>query len=208
MGGPMANNMTFQPELQELQAIIQTGPQKLYPEFELPAVKALTHEEKVEVKLFKEVQYAIMHETPFYIQTRDKAAGTIGDGIERYSDRWRPKRKASQTLTDLRTDEAYFPDELLTVLRGDVVGRKKRKQQTFDLSKFLDMNVEPDLDALDNSSIAGDGNDEGGRGSDDDEEEAAEDEAFSDEDGNDYEDNYFDDGDGDFEDVGGDEEAF
>lgn len=206
MGGPMANNMTFQPELQELQASIQTGPQKLYPEFELPDAKPLTQEEKLQVKFFKEVQYAIVHESPFFVQTRDKAAGTAGDGIERYSDKWKPKRKATQSLIDLRTDEAYFPEELLSVLQGDVAGRKKRKQQTFDLSKFLDMNIEPDLDALDNSSVAGDANEDGDRDSD---EEAAdaEDEAFSD-DGNDYEDNYFDDGDGDFEEAGGDEEAF
>lgn len=206
MGGPMANNMTFQPELQELQSIIQTGPQKLYPEFELPSAKPLTPEEKLQVKYFKEVQYAIVHESPFFVQARDKALGTAGDGIERYSDKWKPKRKATQSLMDLRTDETYFPEELLSVLQGDVAGRKKRKQQTFDLSKFLDMNVEPDLDALENSSLAGDANEDDERESDD-EEADAEDEAYSDE-GNDYEDNYFSGGERDFEETGADEEAF
>lgn len=206
MGGPMANNAAFQPELQELQASINTGPQALYPDFELPVARPPTQDEKLQVKFFKEVQYSIINESPFYVQTRDKVTGTSGDGIERYSDKWRPKRKAVQSLTDLRTDERYFPDELLPVLRGDVAGRKKKKQQTFDLSKFLDMNVEPDLDAVDAASVAGDNvGEEEEKGSED--EDEAEDDAFSD-DGNDYEDNYFSGGENDFEDAGADEEAY
>lgn len=203
MGGPMANNVAFQLEMQQLQASIKTEPQELYPKFDLPASKPPTEEERLEVKYLKEVQNGIINETPFNIQLRDKAPGTSGDGIERYSDKWRPKRKVAQSLTDLRTDERFFPDELLVVLHGDVAGRKKRKQQTFDLNKFLDMNVEPDGDALESSSVAGD-NDEN-KDSDDPDAEAAEDDAFS-EDGNDYEENYFSGGDGDFDDGGADHE--
>ena len=195
----MANNMSFAGDFSELQASIQGGPQKLYPEFVIPLAKAPTMDEKLQVKFFKEVQSSIINETPFYVQARTQVSA--GDGIERYSDKWKPKRKATQSLVDLRTDETFFPEELLPVLRGDVAGRKKRKQQTFDLGKFLDMNVEPD--AAENSSIAGENNDE-----DASEDEAGEeDDAFSD-DGNDYEDNYFSGGENDFEDAGGDEEAY
>lgn len=204
----MANNMSFAPELAELQASIQGSPQKLYPEFVIPEARAPTQEEKLQIKFFKEVQASINNETPFYVQVREKALGTTGDGIERYSDKWRPKQKAAQSLVDLRTDERFFPDELLPVLRGDAAGRKKRKQQTFDLSKFLDMNVEPDADPNETSSIAGDVAADGAeKASNDGNAEEDEDDAFSD-DGNDYEDNYFSGGENDFEDAGMDEEAY
>ncbi|CCG81201.1 DNA-directed RNA polymerase III subunit rpc31 [Taphrina deformans PYCC 5710] len=209
MGGPMANNMSFAPQLAELQASIQDSPQKLYPEFVIPEAKHPTQDEKLQIKFFKEVQTSIINETPFYVQIREKVTGTTGDGIERYSDRWRPKQKVAQSLVDLRTDEKYFPEELLPVLHGDIVGRKKRKQQTFDLSKFLDMNTEADVDAAETSSALGDAPGEpGDKGSDEDgEAEEDPDDAFSD-DGNDYEDNYFSGGENDFEDIGGDEEAY
>lgn len=203
----MANNSSFQPELQELQASITTVPQELYPKFDIPVTRFPTPEEKVQVKYFKEVQSSINNESPFYIQLREKVPGTFGDGIERYSDKWKPKRKVAQSLTDLRTDERYFPDELLVVLQGDVAGRKKRKQQTFDLSKFLDMNVELDDELLEASSAAGDNVADDEQDSDDEDAEEAEDATYS-EDGNDYEENYFSGGENDFEDGGADEEAY
>lgn len=199
----MANNMSFAGELAELQTVIQAKPQELYPEFAIPSAKAPTYDEKLQVKFFKEVQYGIVHESPFHIQSRDKAVGVSGDGIERYSDRWKPKRKAVQSLMDLRTDESFFPDELLPVLQGEVAGRKKRKQQTFDLTKFFDMNVDEPLEFTDEGELT-DTHGANNRGSDEGEDaegDGTEDEAFSD-DGNDYENNYFSDGAGSNEDEG------
>lgn len=189
----------------ELEANIQTAPQPRYPPIDVPMAEKFRPEERIQVKFQKEVHYSISNESPFNVQAREKMPGTAGDGIDRYSDRWRPKRKAAQSLTDLHTDEKFFPDELLVVLQGDTVGRKKRKLQTFDLSKFLDATVEPEEDAAD--PLGGEGTDDD---QDSDAEEAAdaEDAAYSEDDGNDYEENYFSGGENDFDDGGADEEAF
>lgn len=204
----MANNLAFAGELAELQTSIQVKPQELYPPATVTTSKGITPEERLQIRFLKEVRYSIMHETPFYIQPREKIVGTCGDGIERYSDRWKPRRKAALSLMDLRTDERYFPEELLPVLNGELTGRKKRKLQTFDLNKFLEINVEDTLDVVDEGAI-GEGDTAAEKDSDvEGEEGEPEDDEYSD-DGNDYEDNYFDGGDDYGDDDGGnDEEAY
>lgn len=211
----MANNVAFAPEMQELTSAVQalSQPQALYPPYTPARPTPLTQEERLEVRYWKEIQHGIMHDTPFYIQTKDRASRVSGDGIDRYSDRWKPKRKAALSLLDLRTDESYFPEELHIVLRGDVPGRKKRKQQTFDVKKFLDSTKAEDDQQVVEFDDADDLADIGipvRHASDDDgeaDEEVEQDEAFSD-DGNDYEDNYFDGGDDDVQDDGPHEETY
>ena len=209
----MANNLAFAPEMQELTNAVQahSQPQALYPLYTPARPRGLTQEEKLEVRYWKEIQYGVMHDTPFYIQPKDRSTGISGDGIERYSDRWKPKRKAALSLLDLRTDERYFPEELHVVLRGDIPGRKKRKLQTFDLKKFLENNKVDDepveFDDVEPADEVGVPVRHASDDEQDEEEEVEQDEAFSD-DGNDYEDNYFDGGDDDVQDDGPHEETY
>lgn len=204
-GGPMANNMSYE----EYKTLNLTGaPSLLYPETELPEAQTIVDDEKLSVRFFKEIQQSLYSESPFYIVAKEKLVGSTGvsntnnDGIERYSDKWKPKRKVAASLQDLRTDEAFFPEELLPVLRGENPARKKKKIQTFDINKFLDMNV---------ALAEGDAEGEDKVGSEAGSEEESEqdmDEAFDDDDGNDYEDNYFSGGENDFEDLGEPEDVY
>jgi DNA-directed RNA polymerase III subunit RPC7 len=137
----MANN---QAALAELREHVPTKPQERFPDMEIPALKKLSEDEKLEVKFYKEMQ-ELFQDSPFYISTEaQRAKMTDGDGVERFGDRYKPKPKAAQSLADLHADLSFFPEELHSVLQHAGGVRKKRKQEKIDILRYIDMTVDGD----------------------------------------------------------------
>ncbi|EPY50561.1 DNA-directed RNA polymerase III complex subunit Rpc31 [Schizosaccharomyces cryophilus OY26] len=197
-GNVNLGGMTWQ-EVLEFNA--RTGPTKLYPDRDLPIQRSIRPQELLEIRFLNEIRNSFVQESAFYIR-REKANTTPvnDDGLVRYSDRNKPKRKNENLrLSDLDLDPKYFPEELRKTL-GAESGIKKRARRKLDMKTFIDFTINTE-DLKDDAPEAADATNEEVP-----EEVEDEDEDFGDDDENDYGENYFDNGEGDdFEDYEGDE---
>ncbi|ORY81426.1 DNA-directed RNA polymerase III, subunit Rpc31 [Protomyces lactucae-debilis] len=193
----MANN---QAALAELRELVPTKPQERFPEMEIPPLRKLGEDERIEVKFYREMQ-EIFQASPFHITTEaERARNTDGDDIERFGDRYKPKVKVVQSLADVHANLQCFPEELHSVLQHAGGPRKKRKQEKIDILRYIDMTVEAEEEGADDE-VASEKDDE-------DEEAEDEDKEFSEDGGNDYEQEYFSDGAEDHDDIGDGEEVY
>lgn len=210
--GPIANDREVFADLQKRASAFAERAGQIYPERSLPRARAVTEAEQLQVQFMTEFIKSMQNDTAYCIATEDRekdasgvggiggatAGSGEGDGIHRYSDRWRPKRKVAYTLQDLHMDETYLPEELLSVVRGPDRACM-RKRHKFDLNKFVDMTVK--REGLEEDAVAGA---DIQPQSDAESELLEEEDDDYDEDGeaNDYDDNYFSGGEGDGEDAG------
>ncbi|EMR10548.1 hypothetical protein PNEG_01254 [Pneumocystis murina B123] len=156
-------------------------------------------DEKAYVQYYKELHTKISKESPFYISMSKGIDKDVSDYVEKYSDKYKPVPKMTQSLFFLKLEPLFFPEELFDVFLKeykDAVYKEKVKEPV--VLPFLEgfPNIfeeemrelhECDSDIVEEcESRKEDGNDQ--------------DEDFDDDDNNDYEDNYFDPGDEDYED--------
>ncbi|EPX75212.1 DNA-directed RNA polymerase III complex subunit Rpc31 [Schizosaccharomyces octosporus yFS286] len=197
-GNVNLGGMTWQ-EVLEFNA--RTGPVKLYPDRDLPIQRSIFPHELLEIRVFNEIRNSFIQESAFYIQKeKANAAPTNDDGLVRYSDRNKPKRKNENLrLSDLDLDPKFFPEELRKTL-GAEGGTKKRARRKLDMKTFIDFTINTEDLKDDAPETANPTTEEVP------EEVEEEDEDFGDDDDNDYGENYFDNGEGDdFEDYEGDD---
>ncbi|BFZ56641.1 hypothetical protein PYCC9005_003688 [Savitreella phatthalungensis] len=114
-------------------------PMKLYPDRRIPRAEPLLDEEILQVKLASEFISSIRNDTPYYVLAPQQMHTDEGDGIERFADRYKPKRKAAFTMQDIHIDEKFIPEELHIVVRGPEGVKRRKKRPTFD--RFLEKMV-------------------------------------------------------------------
>ncbi|ANZ74778.1 BA75_01281T0 [Komagataella pastoris] len=142
-------------------------------------------------------------ESSFYSDLKDDDIQGINDGIERYSDKYRKKRKPNRLLADHPFIVEFFPEELY-----DVMGIDNKKKKLLKLNKIQDNKLGENLeDKLRNieendNAVLDENNAEKENGEDefDDEFEEDEDDDYNAE-------KYFDDGDDDYGADDDDDEA-
>ncbi|WBW71174.1 DNA-directed RNA polymerase III complex subunit Rpc31 [Schizosaccharomyces osmophilus] len=197
-GNVNLGGMTWQ-EVLEFNA--RTGPTKLYPDRDLPIQRSIRPHELLEIRFFNEIRNSFIQESAFYVRKEKANAVPINDdGLVRYSDRNKPKRKNENLrLSDLDLDPKFFPEELRKTL-GAEGGIKKRARRKLDMKTFIDFTINTEDLKDDAPETANPTNEEVP------EEVEDEDEDFGDDDDNDYGENYFDNGEGDdFEDYEGED---
>lgn len=201
-GSTNLGGMTWQ-EVLEFNA--NSTPTKLYPDRDIPLQRSIRPEELLELRFYKEIRTSFLDESAFYIRRNPiSVVQRNEDGLVRYSDRNKPKRKNDNlSLSDLDLDPKFFPEELRKTLgAASATGRKKARRK-LDMKTFIDFTIKAQ-DLKDESSEAAHPNveEEPDEGLED------EDEDFGDDDDNDYGENYFDNGEGDdYDDYDGDEGA-
>ncbi|KAJ2358856.1 hypothetical protein IWW50_000299 [Coemansia erecta] len=174
-------------------------PPGLFPTYDVFAGRDATDEEKY-VSALMNAYKMDMRASVFYLQ-----APPPPRDIERYSDRF-AKGTKHESLKDIQTDIALFPEELQSTVSRRKIKRTKVAADADDVLKLLDKVRDESGDEEDEE---GEKKKKDGENSEDDEERLAEDEEEEEEE-NDYMATYFDNGedddlgDGDDDEGGGD----
>ncbi|CCJ30848.1 unnamed protein product [Pneumocystis jirovecii] len=157
-------------------------------------------DEKIEVKYFKELHTKISKESPFYISMLRGLDKDTSDYVKRYSDKYKPAPKTSQSLFCLRLESCFFPEELFNVFLNEYKDQPCKKRKMLD--PYVFMQFPQDLSMVSDEEMQN-SHDQGSDTVDDHEsrkEGNDQEDDFGDDDNNDYGDNYFDPGDEDYED--------
>ncbi|KAI7855104.1 DNA-directed RNA polymerase III, subunit Rpc31 [Circinella umbellata] len=162
----------------------------LFPEMDVPMARKPNNSESNQWKL-KDECIELIQASPFYLVPPPPPPD-----IERYSDRYK-KRKAKQSLRDIRSDMDYFPEELHSIL--DPNKKKKRKMANGSGDAFEQLKAFIDMEGKEGDGKDDDDEDGEKKEGDNPEEDYGDD--YEDEedlvDDNDYAQNYFDNGEGD-----------
>ncbi|EEB08986.1 DNA-directed RNA polymerase III complex subunit Rpc31 [Schizosaccharomyces japonicus yFS275] len=170
-----------------------TDPVKGFPDREIPVPRGVQPHEFLEQRFLREIQHTFKKESPFYIRLKSlKSEQENEDGLERYSDKTKPKHKGYFLhLSDLNLDPRLFPEELHSVFVRTSENGQKHSAKQLDMKTFIDFTIKAE-DLRDDPRAAATAEEE--RAADEFEEE---DDDFGDDENNDYGDNYFDNGEGD-----------
>ncbi|KTW31509.1 hypothetical protein T552_00151 [Pneumocystis carinii B80] len=147
-------------------------------------------DEKAYAQYYKELHTKISKESPFYILMSRGIDRDVSDYVKKYSDRYKPAPRMSQSLFFLRLEPSFFPEELFDVFLKEYKGlyeEKVKEPVVLEFPEGFASIFEEEMKELHESES-------------DIVEENDQDDDFEDDDNNDYEDNYFDPGDEDYED--------
>eukprot|EP00252_Welwitschia_mirabilis_P004789 TRINITY_DN15099_c0_g2_i1.p1 TRINITY_DN15099_c0_g2~~TRINITY_DN15099_c0_g2_i1.p1 ORF type:complete len:231 (+),score=79.49 TRINITY_DN15099_c0_g2_i1:157-849(+) len=108
----------FLPQIRDEQGNIKKpGPPLLFPELkkDLPPLPNITEKDELLISKRRRI-LSFCQASPYFIEKPKKAADGVDAEIERYSDRYKPKKNIERPPLSsfLKLAESYFPAELLT----------------------------------------------------------------------------------------------
>ncbi|KAF9918773.1 hypothetical protein BX616_005782 [Lobosporangium transversale] len=183
MFGPDAIHPTF------------NNPGETYPDIVLPVAKETTDREIemfMKMKKLKDIYYS----SSYYLTEPRKPSAIV-----RYTDRYHEDMAATRPkLETIKSNKAFFPDELHSILDPKAVRKRKTVRRNIDLSKLGEDIDEGEEEIDPETGLA--------KKSTEEDEEVEDEEYEDDEDAeeNDYVETYFDNGENDI-DLDGDEDA-
>lgn len=186
------------------------------PHLEIPVTTPLTNDETDSATQFISLR-SVMKEGPFFTGSLNlnETSNVLGDGIQRYSDKYNKVTKIGRTIEEHPYQLAFFPEELYSVM-----GVSKREKKQLKLSSFkadgglrqlhTNENGEESLLLQHLKDIADDlDNGPNEPTNEEENEEEDEDDEFEEDDDDDYNaEKYFDDGGEEFDDDDDDEPQF
>ncbi|OZJ02996.1 hypothetical protein BZG36_03130 [Bifiguratus adelaidae] len=186
--GGATSNTPFE-LLHDINNMFATQSNSLFPEVDLPLLQKPAFYEEEQIKAMHQYK-SKLKEYPFYVKTVPKRKD-----LERYSDRYKMDPNAERpTLKQLKTDLAFFPEELHSVIdpKKKVKVRRTSKAIDFDALEAMDAKEETNEDDGEKEETEKKEGDEGSSAEEEieEEEEEAEEET-------DYGLSYFDNGEGD-----------